>query len=145
MHHRVSPHSIPPLPPGEELEFGEHGEANDLGAHLLYEVDRGPAGSAGRQHVIDDENPVTGNNRVGVDFDAVGAVLEVVFLVVDVVGQLAGLADGNKPGIEANAITEAKMKPRASIPTTLVMPSSTNGPPWRRPRRRGRPDRPARA
>ena len=39
---------------------------------------------------------------IAVDLDAVGAVFEVVLLVVDVVGQLARLADRDETGAEAS-------------------------------------------
>ena len=74
MHHRVHFGAAQPVPAPEELEFGQHGETTQLGAKALNKVDRGLAGSPGRKHVIDDEDPVTGTDCV---FMSAGARLGV--------------------------------------------------------------------
>src|SRR5919107_3420031 len=84
----------------EELELDQGGDAHDLAAEALDEPGRGPGGAAGGEHVVDDQDPLAGDDGVGVQLEGGGAVLERVLLGLDLVGQLAGLTDGDEAGPE---------------------------------------------
>src|SRR5215211_5686679 len=88
------------LPALEELELDEGGDAHHLAAEALDEAGGGPGGAAGGEHVVDDQDPLAGGDGVGVQLQGGGAVLERVLLGLDLVGQLAGLADGDEAGPE---------------------------------------------
>src|SRR5215218_10557532 len=88
------------LPALEELKLDQGGDADDLAAEALDQPGRGPGGAAGGQHVVDDQDPLAGDDRVGVQLQGGGAVLERVLLGLDLVGQLARLADGHEAGPE---------------------------------------------
>ena len=76
--------------------------------------------AAGGQHVVDDRAPAPpGVNGVLVHLDGGGPVLELVALRVGGSGQLPCLRTGTKPEPSWQATEAARMKPRASIPTTL--------------------------
>src|SRR5512132_3745290 len=84
----------------EELELDQGGDADDLAAEALHQAGRSPGGAAGGEHVVDDQDPLAGHDGVGVQLQGGGAVLERVLLGLDLVGQLAGLADGDEAGAE---------------------------------------------
>src|SRR5215211_274135 len=88
------------LPALEELELDQGGDADDLAAQALHQAGRGPGGAAGGEHVVDDQDPLAGHHGVGVQLQGGRAVLERVLLGLDLVGQLAGLADGDEAGPE---------------------------------------------
>ena len=54
--------------------------------------DRRRRGAAGGEHVVDDQHPLARRDRVAVDLEQVGAVLELVLLALDLPRQLARLA-----------------------------------------------------
>src|SRR4029453_109210 len=87
-------------PAFEELELDQGGDADDLTAQALHQTSRGPGGAAGGEHVVDDQDPLAGDDRVGVQLQGGAAVLERVLLGLDLVGQLAGLAGGGEAGPE---------------------------------------------
>src|SRR5215204_4536794 len=92
--------ALDPLPAFEELELDQGGDADDLAPQALDQAGRGPGGAAGGEHVVDDQDPLAGDHGVGVQLQGGGAVLERVLLGLDLVGQLAGLADGEEAGPE---------------------------------------------
>ena len=79
----------------------QEAEPDDLPAERLDQ----PAGRGGRaaggEHVVDDEDLLAGVDRVAVDLELVGAVLELVLLADDRPRQLARLADRHEPGTQA--------------------------------------------
>src|SRR5918997_1344735 len=88
------------LPAFEELELDQGGDADDLAPQALDQPGRRPGGAAGGEHVVDDQDPLAGDDGVGVQLQGGGTVLEGVLLGLDLVGQLAGLADGDEAGSE---------------------------------------------
>src|SRR6185437_1904722 len=72
-----------PFAPVEEPELDEEGEADDLAPEPLRQLKRGLGGSAGREHVVDDEDLLAGPDGVAVDLEEVGSVLELVFRPLD--------------------------------------------------------------
>ncbi len=89
-----------PCAPSKEAEFDEEGGANHLAAEPLDEIDRSDGGAAGGQQVVDDENTHAGANRVGVDFEGRGPILEVVVGANGLVGQVPELARRHEAGAE---------------------------------------------
>ena len=85
----------------EESELDEEREAHDLAAEPLDEAEGRRGRAAGREDVVDDEHLLAGRDRVAVDLEQVGAVLELVLLALDLPRELARLADG------------ARIRPRA--------------------------------
>src|SRR4029453_6498671 len=88
------------LPAFEELELDQGGDADDLAPRAPDQAGRGRGGAAGGEQVVDDQDPLAGNDGVGVQLEGGAAVLERVLLGLDLVGQLAGLADGDEAGPE---------------------------------------------
>src|SRR5262245_40280135 len=64
------------LPAREELELDQGGDADDLAAEALDQPRRRPGGAAGGEHVVDDQDPLPGDDGVGVQLKGGGAVLE---------------------------------------------------------------------
>src|SRR5262245_16654095 len=81
----------------QEGQLQQYGQSDDLASGAGDELGGGLGGTAGGQHVVDDQHPLARCERVLVDLDRLGAVLEVVGLVVGGRGQLALLAYGNEP------------------------------------------------
>ena len=86
---------------------------------VLEQRDRRSRRAAGRDQIVDQEHPLARRDRVDVDLDPVGAVLELVVVTDQVCGSLPGLRIGTKPTPSSCASAAPKMKPRASMPTTL--------------------------
>jgi len=85
----------------EEVEFDGEGEAGDFSAELLDELDGGLHGAAGGEQVVDEDDALAALDGVEVNFEDVGAVFEIVSDAGDGRGKLAGLAHGDKAGVEA--------------------------------------------
>ena len=66
---------------------------DDLAAHLFDQLASGFRGAAGGYQVVDQQYPFALGDRIGVYFDAVGAVFELVVVAYGFGGQLAFLAD----------------------------------------------------
>ena len=80
----------------------------------------GRRGAAGREHVVDDQHLLAGRDRVAVDLEQVGAVLELVLLALDLPRELARpCARARTRPARWYATGAANTKPRASIPSTL--------------------------
>ena len=60
----------------------------------------GGGGAAGGQQIVNQQHAAAGLDRVGVHGDGVGAVFEVVILLVGLVGELAFFADGHEAGLQ---------------------------------------------
>src|SRR5579859_1778255 len=84
----------------EAGEFDEYGDAGDCAAELGDQVAAGFHGSAGGQEVVYDQYALAFDDGVGVHFEGVFAVLEVVGHGDAAVGELAGLADDDEAGGE---------------------------------------------
>ena len=87
-----------PRPPVQRPDLDQEAEADDDPAELLDQPARGRRGATGGEHVVDDEDPLAGMDRVAVHLQLVGAVLEAVLLAHDRPRQLARLAHGHEPG-----------------------------------------------
>src|SRR5215211_4778303 len=57
--------ALDPLPAFEELELDQGGDADDLAPQALDQAGRGPGGAAGGEHVVDDQDPLAGDDLVG--------------------------------------------------------------------------------
>ena len=90
----------------------------------------GGRGAARGQHVVDDQHPLAGLQRILVDLEGVDPVLELVVLDVHVPRQLAGLADRHETGPEAHRDRRGDDEAAGFDPDDLVD---------RRARRRRRP------
>src|SRR5829696_6503949 len=84
----------------EALDLDQESEPGDLAAEGLDEPAGGGCGAPCGEHVVDDEDPLAGVDRVTVDLELVGAVLEAVLLASDRPWELALLADGYESCIE---------------------------------------------
>src|SRR4029450_9380929 len=127
------------------LELDQGGDADDLAAEAFHQAGRGPGGAAGGEHVVDDQDPLAGHDGVGVQLQGGGAVLQRVLLGLDLVGQLAGLADGDEAGAEVVGDRRGQDEPagldgdhlvdvaagdidrRARVPTTVSTSPRPNG------------------
>jgi hypothetical protein len=85
----------------EEVELDGEGEAGDLSAELLDELDGGLHGAAGGEQVVDQDDALAGLDGVEVDLQRIRAVLQVVADAGNGRGQLLGLAHGDEAGVEA--------------------------------------------
>ena len=86
--------------PAEGRELDEHADADDLGAELLGQLRGGFRRAPGREHVVDDEDPLPRRERVGMDLEAVLAVLEAVGHALGLARQLPGLARRHDADVE---------------------------------------------
>src|SRR5581483_3184985 len=86
--------------PVQELELDDERQPDHLAAELLDEVDRRLRGAAGREHVVVDQHPLAGDDRVGVHLERVEAVLERVLGRHRSPGELARLTRGDEPAAE---------------------------------------------
>ena len=93
----------------------------DFAAQLWTRADGGGGGAAGGQQVVDEQDARAGVERVGVHGHGGAAVFQRVFLLDGGEGQFAFLRTGTKPACSLRAAAAAKMKPRASMPTTASM------------------------
>jgi hypothetical protein len=82
----------------EQLELDGEPQAHHLTAQALDQPDRRRRGAARGEDVVHDEQPFTGMDRIAVDLELPGAVLEDVLLPGDRPRQLPGLADGDERG-----------------------------------------------
>src|SRR5215217_7541063 len=112
--------ALDPLPAFEELELDQGGDADDLAPQALDQAGRSPGGAAGGEHVVDDQDPLAGDDGVGVQLEGGAAVLERVLLGLDLVGQLAGLADGHEAGPEVVGDRRGQDEPAGLDPDHLV-------------------------
>src|ERR1051325_1894294 len=85
---------------GEEAEFDQEGDFEDVGAKALNEGGGGGGGAAGGQEVVNEQDTAAGFEGVHVDGDGGGAVFKGVFLFVGLVGKLALFADRDQAGLE---------------------------------------------
>ena len=69
------------------------------------------AGAAGGDQIVHDDDGVAFLHRVGVDFDAVLAVFEIVILAQHAIGQLALLADRHEADAELMRHRAAENEP----------------------------------
>src|SRR5262249_43504426 len=88
------------LAPVEETELDHEGAGDRLAADAPDEAQRGLHRAAGREKVVDHEDTLSRLCGVHVDFDAIGAVLELVALRGGLPGELAGLAYRHEPLLE---------------------------------------------
>ena len=121
--------------PCEEPELEHEREADDLAAEPLDQPGGRGRGAAGRDHVVDDRTCSPGRDRVAVDLEQVGAVLELVLLALDLPRQLArACGPARTRRCSPYATGAANTNPRASIPMHLVDPGRRRtAPPARRP------------
>src|SRR5919108_2897201 len=92
----------------EVAELDQHLDADHVGAELAHQADGGGGRASSRQNIIDDKHLLTGLDRVGVDLELVGAVLEVVRLHDRHPRQLARLTDGDEAGVEPDRHRRAR-------------------------------------
>src|SRR6185503_19219081 len=74
--------------------------ANDVATRAFDQFHARERSAAGGDQVVDHEHALAAVDRVGVDLDAVGAVLEVVVDADRRVRELAGLAHGDEARLE---------------------------------------------
>src|SRR5258708_2635541 len=86
-----------PVAPAQGLELDKEREGHDLALQLLHEVDRAVDRTAGREQVVDDEDPRARLDRVLGHLAGRGAVLEVVLDGHTVGRRLAERADRDEP------------------------------------------------
>lgn len=88
------------FPSAERFELDEEGEADDGPSELLHQLDRGPRGASGCQHVIHHQDTITGSERIHVQLEVILSVLQRVLSSDRRPGELAELPDGNEPATE---------------------------------------------
>jgi hypothetical protein len=92
--------AVEPLAPFEERELDQEAARHDGPAELLHQPAERPRGPARRQQVVVDEDPRAARDRVAVELERVGAVLEDVLGAHGLARQLARLAGEHEPGAE---------------------------------------------
>src|SRR3954449_11013754 len=80
------------LAPGEERQLDQEAAADDLAAEHLDELAKGARRSARCEQIVVDEHPRAAGQRVAVQLELAGAVLEQVLGADGLIRQLAGLA-----------------------------------------------------
>src|SRR5438477_2888347 len=75
--------------------------AEDLPTELSNQVGRGSGRATGGKHIIHDQHGLTGLDRVLVNLQPVGSILELIVLAHRLPGQFAGFPDGHEAGAEA--------------------------------------------
>ena len=86
--------------PWSARQLDHEREARDLAPQPPDELDRAHHRPAGREQVVDDEDPLSGLDRVGVDLEGRRAVLELVLDLDRLRRQLAELAHRHEAGAE---------------------------------------------
>lgn len=79
--------------------------------------------AAGCQQIVHHQNFVARFDGINVDLQLIGAVFQVVSFTDGFTRSLPGLRTGTKPTPRPRATGAPNKKPRASVPTTLVMPA----------------------
>ncbi len=79
--------------------------------------------AAGCQQIVHHQNFVARFDGINVDFQLIGAVFQVVIFTDGFTRQFARFTDRYKANAQTQSYRSAKQKPRASVPTTLVMPA----------------------
>ena len=82
------------------LEFDKKIESGNLASQLLYQRHRRGCRASCGQQVIHDQHSLSHRNRIAVDGKGIRTVLKAVFDLKAVGGQLAGLPDQDKPGVQ---------------------------------------------
>src|SRR5215210_5679922 len=77
-------------------QVDDEGRCHDIAAGFAEEIDGGGGRAAGSDQIVDQEDPVTLPNGVGVNLDGVDAVFERIFLAEVAVMQLAPLGNRNE-------------------------------------------------
>src|SRR5579875_3701375 len=85
----------------EEVELDGNGEAGDFAAQLLDELHSGLHRAAGGEEVVDDDDALAAFYGIGVNFQRVRAVFEVVLNFGRGGGELLRLAHGDEAGVQA--------------------------------------------
>src|ERR1019366_8428938 len=85
----------------EEVEFDREAEAGDLAAKLTHQLHRRLHGAAGGEQIVDDDHALSRLDRVEMDFEGVGSVLQVVAHAGGLCRQLLRLAHGNESSVQA--------------------------------------------
>jgi len=88
------------VPAFEEIELHGEGQAGNFSAQLIDEFHGCFHGSAGGQEVVDEDHALAWLDCVRVNLECVRTVFEIVCDTGYSRGKFAGLADGNKPGVE---------------------------------------------
>src|SRR5690606_30203183 len=99
-HQRVYREGGKALAAAEEGELKDERGGHDAAAELLEELRRGERGPAGGEHVVDEEDPLPGLDRVHVRLERVGPVLERVVDAARLERELARLAHRREAGPE---------------------------------------------
>src|ERR1700676_2779979 len=81
-----------PLGAAEIGKIDDESRRDQLAAGATHELDRRFRRAAGRDQIVDQKYALTRRDRIGVNFDGIDAVFELVFLPDGLVRQLAFLA-----------------------------------------------------
>jgi chaperonin GroES len=87
-------------PAVEEAQLDQNRDAHDLAAEVGHEIAAGFHGAARGQKIVNHQNAMMVGQGVSVDFQRVVAVFEGIGAGLAVVGQLAGFADRDEPGVQ---------------------------------------------
>src|SRR5690606_13019269 len=68
--HRLDPTPVQPPAPAEGVELDQEEAGGDPAAEAIDELAGRLGGAAGRQEIVDDQDPLAGDDRVGVDLQA---------------------------------------------------------------------------
>ena len=108
----------------QEIEFHEEAHTRKLCTELLDEVGLRHRRATRGNQVVNNKHHIVFIERVGMNLEAVGSVFKLIAFLRTSRGNLPGLRAGTKPAPRLYATGAPIMKPRASAPTTLVMPAS---------------------
>ena len=84
----------------QERQLEHECDADHAPAETLDELDLGPRGPAGCEHVVEHDDPGAGRYGVAVNVETVGPVLERVGRLEGLARQLSGLAGGDETRAE---------------------------------------------
>ena len=106
----------------EKDEFDEDREADDFGAQVSQQPDGGAGGPAGGDNIINEENALSLEHRVGVDLEGIDAVFELVFLPYRLKREFSRLAQRNEPRLDSIGDGCGKCEPPGFDPGHLGDP-----------------------
>lgn len=105
-------------------QIDNEGRILHLAAEPPDQFHRGADSPPGGQQIVHHQHFIAGNNRILMNLEAVGAILQRVAFTDGFTRQLAGLAYRNKPQPQRLRDRCAEQKPARSVPTIFVSPAS---------------------
>lgn len=64
----------------EKRQFNDTGGADNLGADLLEQRQRGAERAASGEQIVEDDDPLAWRDRIALNFDRIGTIFKIVFM-----------------------------------------------------------------